>query len=475
MFRRWTSLKPPPSPGGYREMVRVAAPIIVTMASFTTMQFADRIFLAHHGSVSLRAAFPAGILALTLTMFFQALAGYSGTFVAQYHGAGQKRECGRATAQGLWVGLLTWPLGLALVPVGFWLLTVAGHPADVLAAEKTYLGILMLGCGFWAMGNAASGFFSGRGDTRTPMIAHIVSNLANIALDYALIFGRWGFPAWGIAGAAAATVLSSALGLAVLLAIYFRKEFRAEFGTWSGRRLEGRLMKPLLRYGVPASINSLQDVGAFTFFVVLLGRLPAADMAASNIAFSINNVAFMPLLGMGMAATILVGQYQGARKAATAERAGWTALKIGWAYMGVVALSFLLFPEPYFALFTGDAPGMVSLGEVLVKGRWLLGMMALWGLLDAINLMLGGALKGAGDTRFVLVYSALATWLVWMPGELVLLLWLEAGLMAAWVWMTLFVFLLAAGFWLRFKRGKWKTIAMITQAPVVVPVAEAAI
>ena len=364
------------------------------------------------------------------------------------------------------MGLLTWPLGLALVPFGFWLLSVAGHPADVLAAEKIYLGILMLGCGFWAMGNAASGFFSGRGDTRTPMVAHIASNLANIALDYALIFGHWGFPAWGIAGAAVATVASSAVGLAILLGVYFRKKFRDEYGTAAAQHLEWRLLKPLLRYGIPASLNSLQDLGSFALFVVLLGRLPEADLAASNIAFSINNVAFMPLLGMGMAATILVGQYQGARKPATAERAGITALKIGWAYMGFIALTFVLIPQPYFALFTGEAPGMVTLGEVLDKGRWLLAMMAIWGLLDAINLIVGGALKGAGDTRFVLIYSALTTWLIWMPGELVLLLWLDAGLMAAWLWMTLFVFLLAGGFWLRFKRGKWKAIEMIPQAPV---------
>ncbi len=446
-------------------MVRVSAPIIVTMASFTMMQFCDRIFLAHHGSVSLRAAFPAGILALTLTMFFQALAGYSGTFVAQYHGAGKKPECGRATAQGLWLGLLTWPLGVALMPFGFWLLSVAGHPADVLAAEKIYLGILMLGCGFWSMTNAVSGFFSGRGDTWTPMLASLAANLANVVGDYVLIFGHWGFPAWGIAGAAVATVISSAVGLAVLFALYFRKEFREEYATWAGQRMEWRLMAPLLRYGVPASVNSLQDVGAFTLFVVLLGRLPAVDMAASNIAFSINNVAFMPLMGMGMAATILVGQYQGARHSATAERAGFTALKMAWAYMGVVALSFLLFPQPYFALFTGDAEGMVSLGEVLGKGRWLLAMMALWGMLDAINLVAGGALKGAGDTRFVLIYSALTTWLLWIPGELALILWLDAGLMAAWLWMTVFVLLLAVGFWLRFKRGKWKAIEMIPQAP----------
>lgn len=431
------------------------------MASYTLMQFCDRIFLAHHSSVSLRAAFPAGILALTLTIFFQSLAGYAGTFVAQYHGAGRKRECGRMTAQGLWLGLLTWPLGLALIPAGFWMLAAAGHPADVLASENTYLGILMVGCGFWAMTNAVSGFFSGRGDTLTPMLASLLANLANIALDYAMIFGHWGFPAWGIAGAAVATVVSSVLGLGLLLALYFRPKFRAEYGTGAVQRLEWRLMQPLLRYGIPASLNSLQDVGAFTLFVILLGRLPAADMAASNIAFSINNVAFMPLMGMGMAATIVVGQHQGARNSALAARAGLTALKLSWVYMGVVALTFLLFPQPYFSLFTGDTPGMVTLGEVLGKGRWLMMMMALWGLLDAINLVVGGALKGAGDTRFVLVYSAVTTWLIWIPGEFVLILWLQAGLIESWLWMTVFVFLLAGGFWWRFRRGRWKAIEMI--------------
>jgi multidrug resistance protein, MATE family len=451
----------PAAPGGYREVWRVAAPIIVSMASFTLMQFCDRVFLARHGSVSLRAALPAGILAFTLTVFFQSLAGYAATFVAQYHGAGRKAECARATAQGIWLGLITWPLGLALIPAGIGLLRAAGHPADVLEAEITYLSILMVGCGFWSLTHAVSGFFSGRGDTRTPMVASLVANLANIALDYAWIFGKWGFPAWGIAGAAAATVVSSALGMVILLALYYRPKMRAEFGTWAGRRWDWALMKPLLRFGMPAALQTLQDVGAFAFFVVLLGRLPEADMAASNIAFSINNIAFMPLLGMGMAATIVVGQYQGARDSATAERAGRTAMNLGWVYMGGIALTFLLLPELYFSLFTGETGDMVPLAEVLPTGRWLLVMMAVWGMLDAINLIISGALRGAGDTRFVLLATTLATWLVWMPGEVVLILWLDAGLIAAWLWMTVFVFLLAGVFWVRFRRGRWKGIEMI--------------
>ncbi len=452
-----------PSPGGYREVWRVAAPIIVSMASFTVMQFIDRIFLAQHGSVSLRAALPAGMLALTMTMFFQSLAGYAGTFVAQYHGAGQKTECARSTAQGIWLGLLTWPVCIALIPMGYWILEWAGHPADVLEAEKAYMGILMAGGGFWALTNAVSGFFSGRGDTRTPMVASVIANMANIVLDYALIFGNWGFPAWGIAGAAVATVASSAIGLVIVLALYLRRRFRKEYGTWrNGWRLDWARMKPLLRFGTPAALQTLQDVGAFAFFVVLLGRLPEAEMAASNIAFSINNVAFMPLLGMGMAATILVGQYQGARDPETAQRAGMAAMKLAWAYMGVVALTFLLMPRVYFSLFTGETEGMVPLGDVMGTGRRLLVMMAFWGMLDAINLVLGGALRGAGDTRFVLMATTLTTWLVWIPGELVILLWLDAGLIAAWLWMTVFVFLLAGIFWLRFQRGRWKSIEMIS-------------
>ena len=104
----------------------------------------------------------------------------------------------------------------------------------------------------------------------------------------------------------------------------------------------------------------------------------------------------------------------------------------------------------------------------------LLRFVAVYCLLDAVTIVYTGALKGAGDTRFVLLCTSLATWLVWMPGEVALLLWLDAGLIPAWLWMTVFIFVIAGGFWLRFRRGRWKTIEMIhPEPPVVVPAAEA--
>ena len=117
----------------------------------------------------------------------------------------------------------------------------------------------------------------------------------------------------------------------------------------------------------------------------------------------------------------------------------------------------------------------MPLEEVLKQGRFLMVLLSLWGALDAINLVLGGALKGAGDTRFVLICTSLATWLIWIPGEAALILWFDAGLVAAWLWMTVFVLLLSIGFWFRFRSGRWKTIEMIQPEPPAVEGKEKAI
>ena len=107
-----------PLPGGYREMWRIAAPLILSMASYTIMQFCDRVFLSRYSSVTIQAALPAGILAHTMICFFQALTGYAGTFTAHFHGARELVQCVRLTIQGLWLALASWPLILLLIPLG---------------------------------------------------------------------------------------------------------------------------------------------------------------------------------------------------------------------------------------------------------------------------------------------------------------------------------------------------------------------
>jgi multidrug resistance protein, MATE family len=451
----------PGVPGGIREVVRVAWPLIISTGSFTLMQFVDRMFLAWHDAVSIQAALPAGILSFTLVSGFMAMAGYTNTFVAQYHGAGDRRGCSRATAQGVWLSLLSWPLLLALIVPGQWLLRVSGHPPDVLAQELDYFTILMAGGVTVPLGAAASSFFTGRGDTFTNMVATVAGNLVNVGLDYLMIFGHGGFPAMGIRGAAYATVLAGLVPPLLLGARYFGRSLRAGYGTAETWRPDRVLLTRLLRFGLPAGIHLCLDVASFTVFVLLIGRLGGEALAVSNLALSINMLAFMPLIGISVAASTLVGQYQGRGDSATAEKAGWNALRVGLGYMAVVGATYLLLPGVYFGLFARRAESGLDAAALLQTGRWLLVMMAGWGLFDAANLVLAGALKGAGDTRFVMIYSSVMGWGLLVPVQLALSLYVRAGVLLSWGWLTLYIILLSAGFLVRFRGARWKDIRVI--------------
>ncbi len=459
--------RPAEEPGGYREVLRIAYPLIISTASFSLMQFVDRVFLARYSAVSIQAALPAGLLAFTLCSAFMALAGYANTFVAQYHGSGNPDGCSRSTAQGVWVSLVSWPLILALIPAGRFLLRAAGHPPEVLAEELDYLTILMAGGVSIPLGAAISSFFTGRGDTLTNMYAQVAGNGVNILLDWLLIFGRWGFPELGIRGAAIGTVIAGIVPSLLLAAVYLSPRPAAAYGTRRHWRLDPALFRRHLRFGAPAGLHLFLDVASFSVFVLMTGRLGSLSLAVSNIALSINSLAFMPLIGISIAASTLVGQYLGRREPAIAERAGWTALKVGLYYMCFMAATYLALPRAYFTLFAERGGGGFALDELLGVGRWLLMLMAMWGLLDTINLVLAGALKGAGDTRFVMWYSILMAWGIFVPGAwLVMNVW-DGGILAAWAFLAFTIMLISGGFYWRFRGGAWKRIDLLDrQAPL---------
>ena len=440
-------------------MWRIAAPLILSMGSFTVMQFCDRVFLSRYSSVTIQAALPAGALAHSFVCLFQALAGYAGTFAAQYHGAKHARGCVLSTIQGLWLAAASWPFILALIPLGCWLLTLGGHVTAVLAAEKTYFIILMAGGVMVPLNAAVGGFFMGVGRTQINMIANAVGCLTNILLNYVMIFGHWGFPEMGIAGAAYATIISGFFTFFLQLAVFACEKTVRTMGYPAVLKADFTLMRRIVRFGAPSGLQLLMDIGSFTLFIILTGRLGELALAASNIAFSINNLAFAPLLGFGMAAATVVGQHQGGRRPEAAERAAYTAQKMAWIYMAVIGLTFILLPNFYFALFRPKSAAFSS-EELLTLGRSMLWLMAAWGMLDAVTIVFSGALKGAGDTRFVMIYMVLGGWLILVPGT-VLLLHLGCGILTLWVWLAAYISVLAVGCWWRWRSGVWKQIRVI--------------
>ncbi len=447
--------------GGWRELMRIAWPLIINSGSFAVLNFSDRLFLSWYGEMEFRASLPAGILFFTLVCGFMALAGIANTFVAQMWGAGDKAGCGRATAQGIIFSLLSFPLIMALTPVGIGLLRLSGHDPDVLALEEHYLRILMWCGGGMTLSSALGSFYSGRGKTSVIMACNIAANGLNILLDYLLVFGKCGLPEMGIAGAGWATVIGSWASPVIFAVLYFSKPVRTEFQTLKTLRYDKWLFKRMIRFGLPSGVHWFLDVAAFTVFVLLVGRMGPVAHVASNIALSINLIAFMPMIGMGVAASILVGQYLGRNQPDYAERVGWLALKIGMGYIAFIGITFLLFPGFYIGIFEGDAAGTVPFAELFKAVRILLAMLAVWGMADAAALILSGALKGAGDTHFVMYFQSTVAWGFMVAGQLVIVLVFKAGIFVSWGWTLLYILILGFGFMLRFRSGRWKNIDLL--------------
>lgn len=450
--------------GGWRELLKIAWPLIINSGTFAVLNFCDRLFLAQYGEMEFRASLPAGILFFTLVCGFMALAGFTNSFVSQMWGAGDKEGCARATAQGIIFSMLSIPLIMLLVPAGIWFLRLSGHGPEVLALEEEYFKILMWCGGGMTLSSALSSFFSGRGKTFVIMGCNIVANGLNILLNYLFVFGKWGFPEMGIAGAGWATVIGSWLSPSIFALLYFSKSANHEFRTWKNLRYDANLFKRMIRFGFPSGVHWFLDVAAFTVFVLLVGRLGPIAHIASNIALSINLIAFMPMVGMGMAASILVGQYLGRNQPDYAERIGWLALKIGIGYIAVIGVTFVLFPEFYASVFASDA-GSVPYDELIHATRILLVMLAIWGVADATALILSGALKGAGDTHFVMYFQSAVAWGIMVLGQVVIVLVFKLNVYVSWTWTLLYIVILGIGFTWRFKSGRWKNIDLLDRRP----------
>jgi MATE family multidrug resistance protein len=455
-------------PGGYRNVLQVGLPLVFSMISMTIMQFTDRIFLGNYSLDAIAASMPAGIASFLFFSFFMGVVEYVSVFVAQYTGAKAPWRVGAAVWQGLYFCFMA---AFILASLGFaaeWIFSLAGHSAPVQELEIVYFRILCAGGGFALIATCFSTFYSGRGLTWPVAVINGIGALVNIPLDYALINGKWGLPEMGIAGAGWATVIGSWVSPLIFAVLYFSKPVAAEFGTLRHLRFDRDLFMRMIRFGLPSGIHWFLDVAAFTLFVLLVGRMGPIAHIASNIALSINLIAFMPMIGMGMAASILVGQYLGRSQPEYAERVGWLALKIGVGYIAFIGTTFLLFPAFYTNVFEGDAIGTVPFSELLKAVRILLVMLAIWGIADATAIILSGALKGAGDTHFVMYFQSVVAWGFLVAGQLVLVFVFKCNVYVSWAWTLLYIIILGAGFTLRFRSNRWKKIDLLDRRASVV-------
>ena len=446
-------------PCGGRAVLTLALPLVASTLSWTIMNFIDRMFLLWYSTESMAAAMPAGLLHFTVICFPLGVVSYVNTFVAQYQGAKQENRIGLIVWQGVILSLASIPLVLATIPLAPIVFGFADHGPGIVRLETTYYQVLAFGGGAMIAAGALSSFFTGRGVTHVTMLVDSGSALLNVILDYLLIFGHWGFPELGIVGAGWATVISQWSRPLAYWVLMTRPRHRHRFGIVSGRRLDMPLLRRLCRFGGANGLQMLVEMVAISLFLLLIGRLGELSLAATTLAFNVNSLAFMPLLGLGLALSTLVGQELGRDRPELAQRATWTAVTFACVYSGTLGLFYFLTPNLFlFGHVAGTDPGQFeSLRSTTVI---LLRFVAAYCLLDALLVTFVSTLKGAGDTRFILVVSAIMSPLPVLVGGLGMY-FLNWGLLACWTVITVWIWSLAGIYLLRFLSGHWKEMRVI--------------
>ncbi|MCK5843213.1 MAG: MATE family efflux transporter [Victivallales bacterium] len=449
------------TPGGYAEIWMVAYPLIITNATQTVMQFVDRKFLSMSSTIDVAAALPGGILAFTLFTFFIVTTGFTAALVAQYNGAGNRMACSEIPWAGFFFAI---PAGLlcawALPLFGNWLIGLGSHPPLVMQRERVYFSILMPAGAFIMINTAFLSFFSGRGRTWVVAGINLAACLLNALLDYMLIFGNWGAPEMGIAGAALGTLLAIVFE-AMLAFLVFAFRDQKTYPTWIRRGFRWVQLKKLVKFGTPAGIQVLFSVGAFAFIIFLIGRLGEAELAATTIALAINTITFMPLLGMSEAAGIVFSRHIGGGAIETADRSAYKAWKISACYILFTGTCYLLFPDLLLTFFRPDgAEESAKFAEVVERGRTILAFAAAYNLFNSVRFVFMGALRGAGDTKIPMWIIIGCSWGIMAPGGYLLINVLHTSLNSVWLFMTINSAIVAALIFLRFKSGEWKNIKM---------------
>ncbi len=443
----------PSHAGGIREVAHLAWPLVLAQMSQTTMHVVDSIFVGQLGAAQLGALGFAGIWLWTVFAVFSGSATGVQTFVSQAHGVGDERGCGGWAWQGLYALVPATAITLSLFAgIAESLFTAVGAPATMREHALAYIAMRPIGFVGLIVWMVLAAFFRGLGDTRTPLIATLIANGVNIVLDYGLVLGRLGLPAWGISGAGVATSIAEWVGVIVLAIAFARPAVVRRFG---GRPVlpSGARIRRFLRTGAPIGGQWVLDMSAFAIFTTLVARMGDASMAATQAMIALLTLSFMQAIGIGLAATTLVGRYKGAGSLDAALRSLVSALKLAVALAIGIAALFLLAPQALIGLFTDDADVLALAGPLLALG-------AAFQFFDALQIVIGGALRGAGDTRWPFVVQTLLAWALRLP-----LVWLfafhwEAGVLGAWYAEFVFILALTLALASRFRSGAWKQIAI---------------
>ncbi len=438
-----------------RAVVFLGLPIVVANLLTWSVGFSDVLMVSRLGEAALAGLGMANQIYLLVVIFILAVTTGTMALVARYTGSGDPAMASHVLRQSLLLAgaqsVVIGGVGLIATPT---LLKLLGATPDVAAAGGLYLRILFAGVAAPVLDFTLASTFRGAGDSVTPLRITGYVVVLNIVGNVLLIFGPGPFPALGIAGAALSTVAARAIG-----AWLGWRRLRSGSGGWNFRagswRPDFDVMRRVLRIGVPSALDGVLRAGSGVAFLGIIARTAAGPsaVAAHTVGLQLESFARMPSFGISVAATSLVGQRLGAGDPAGASRAGWTAAGVGVALLVVLGAVLYIAARPVASLFSNQ-PQTVALAVRYLR------ILALAQPVFLLAVVMAGALRGGGDTRFPMWVSLFSGWIFLLPTAYGLAVLLGLGPAAAWTAQAVNYAISAVLVTLRFRSGRWRTMTV---------------
>ena len=293
----------------------------------------------------------------------------------------------------------------------------------------------------------------------------MVAVFANGVLSYLLAYGCGPIPAMGIRGAAIGTVAARVFELAIYVVWILRESKRDQLPLWSTCAIDRGLLKQFLRFGVPSGLHYFVDISGFTMFLLIVGNLNNQALAATNIAFSVNGLIFVPLLGFGTAIQTVVGHNIGAGRIDSAKATTRNAAFMGVAWTGTMGIILVLFPEvllrPFFLLANPETSGGTDIATLAKTAAYLLNFVAAYSVFDALAVVFSSALRGAGDTVFPMFITLFSSWIIMVVPALLIIKSDHASIPALWLTCTAHVSFSGICMFIRYLSGRWQRIHLV--------------
>ena len=441
------------------ELLRLALPMVVSQGTFAVMIFTDRYFMSQIDPVHMAAALGGGVASFFSFCFFVGLLGYTNAMAAQYLGAGATGKCAKVVTQGLIMTLMSAPFLTLITFLVAGIFAGMGHEPEQVELERSYYLILMSGVLFTLAKTCISSYFAGIGRTRVVMICDVFGLVVNVPLSYVMVFGKAGFPELGIVGAGISTVVSTVLALALFIAFYLHREHREKFMVLQSFVVDMRILRRFWRLGFPSGLELFLNVAAFNLFLLMFQSYGVTEGAAAAIVFNWDILSFVPMIGLHLGVISMVGRLVGANDLARLNEVMTAAFVLALAYGLLLATVYSGLRFPLVEVF---APPSGDFSAIRQLSAWMMIGLSSYVLADAVILVSGGVLRGAGDTRWLMIASVTLHWAM-LVAQFFIIRVLALSPRVSWAAFVLMILAIAAVYGWRLRGGRWRDPAALAR------------